>query len=160
MQKFRVSMEPFWDLKFGEYVEYLTCVSNEYLTSSVLPSLTSSDGWTSHVLLADVIPWIYIDSPKLYIACTMSSMLLDRSEAVLRCWALLYDWSFETCHHWGREPLSDSRWSESSVVCDKASRLCTHYNDGRYHIHHFHYAATEDMIKFLYYYTCGAMVPL
>ena len=38
MRKFRVSMEPFWDLKF---VEYLALVSSEYLTSSVLPSLTS-----------------------------------------------------------------------------------------------------------------------
>ena len=31
-----------------------------YLTSSMLPSLTSSDGRTSCVPLADVIPWIYI----------------------------------------------------------------------------------------------------
>ena len=35
--------------------------------------------------------------------------------------------------------------------------LFSHIGGG---IHHFHYAATEDMIKFLYYYTCGAMVPL
>ena len=68
MQKFRASMEPFWDLKFGESVEYLTRVSSEYLTSSALPSLMSSDGQTSCVLLADIIPWIYIDSPALYIA--------------------------------------------------------------------------------------------
>ena len=35
MQKFRASMEPFWDLKFGEYVEYLTRVfsDSELLTS-------------------------------------------------------------------------------------------------------------------------------
>ena len=58
MRKFRASMEPFCNLKFSEYVEYLVRVSSEYLTSSVLPSLTSSDGQTSHVLLADVIPWI------------------------------------------------------------------------------------------------------
>ena len=44
MRKFRASMEPFCDLKFSEYVEYLARVSSEYLTSSVLPSLTSSDG--------------------------------------------------------------------------------------------------------------------
>ena len=50
MQKFRASMEPFRDLKFSEYVEYLTRVSSEYLTSSVLPSPTSSDGRTSCVL--------------------------------------------------------------------------------------------------------------
>ena len=63
-------MEPFCDSKYSEYVEYLVRVSSEYLTSSVLPSLTSSDGRTLHVLLADVIPWIYIDSPALYIAHT------------------------------------------------------------------------------------------
>ena len=33
MQKFRASMKPFWDLKFGEYVEYL---SSEYLTNKQL----------------------------------------------------------------------------------------------------------------------------
>ena len=48
MRKFRASMEPFWDLKFSEI--YLARVSSEYLTSSVLPSLTSSDGRTSRVL--------------------------------------------------------------------------------------------------------------
>ena len=57
-------------------------VSSEYLTSSVLPSLTRSDGQTSRILLADIIPWIYIDSPALYIACTMSSVPLDQSEAI------------------------------------------------------------------------------
>ena len=61
-------------MKFGEYVEYLMCVSSEYLTSSVLPSLMSSDGQTSRILLADVIPWICIDSPALHIARTMSSV--------------------------------------------------------------------------------------
>ena len=44
MRKFRASMEPFCDSKFSEYVEYLARVSSENLTSSVLPSLTSSDG--------------------------------------------------------------------------------------------------------------------
>ena len=37
-------MEPFWDLKIGKYVEYLTCVSSEYSTCSVLPSLTNTTG--------------------------------------------------------------------------------------------------------------------
>ena len=119
--KFRASMEPFWDLKFGEYVEYLMRVSSEYLTSSMLPSLTSSDGRTLRVLLADVIPWIYIDSPALYIARTMSSMPPDHSEAVLGYWVLLCDWSIETYHYRGREPLSDSRRSESSVISDSAT---------------------------------------
>ena len=81
MRKFRASLEPFWDSKFNEYVEYLARVSSECLTSSVLPSLTSSDGRTSRILLADVILWIYyIDSPALYIARTMNSVPLDQSE--------------------------------------------------------------------------------
>ena len=61
MQKFRASVEPFWDLKIGKYVEteYETPVSSEYIISCVLLSLTSSDGRSSRVLLADVIRWIY-----------------------------------------------------------------------------------------------------
>ena len=31
-RKFRASMEPFWDLKIGIYVEYRTYVSSEYIT--------------------------------------------------------------------------------------------------------------------------------
>ena len=77
MQKFRASVEPFWDLKIGKYVDYQTPVSSEYIISCVLLSLTSSDGRTSHVLLVDVIPWIYIGSPTLYIARTMSSVPSD-----------------------------------------------------------------------------------
>ena len=80
MRRSRASMEPFWDLKFSEYVEYLSRVSSEYLTISLLPSLTSNNSWTSRVLLTDIIPWIYIDSPALYIARSMSSVLLDQSE--------------------------------------------------------------------------------
>ena len=56
LRKFRALMEPFCESKFSKYVvEYLAHVSSEYLISSVLPSLTSSDAQTSHVLLADVI---------------------------------------------------------------------------------------------------------
>ena len=105
MRKFRASMEPFQDLKFSENVEYIVRVSSEYLTSSVLPSLTSSDGRTSRVLQADVILWIYIDSPALYITCTMSSVPPDQSS----CTALLSSSSsFETFHYQGQEPLSEA----------------------------------------------------
>ena len=58
MRKFRASMEPFWDLEISKYVEYLTLVSSEYFTSCVLPSLTSTAGQTSRILLAYVIPCI------------------------------------------------------------------------------------------------------
>ena len=48
MRKFRASMEPFWDLKFSEICRvYLARVSSEYLTSSMLPSLTSSDAFST-----------------------------------------------------------------------------------------------------------------
>ena len=33
MRKFRALLEPFWDLKISKYVEYLTRVSSEYITS-------------------------------------------------------------------------------------------------------------------------------
>ena len=58
MRKFRASMEPFCDLEISKYVEYLMCLSSEYHTSSVLPSVTSITGQTCHVILTYVIPWI------------------------------------------------------------------------------------------------------
>jgi hypothetical protein len=67
--KFRASKEPFWDLKISKYVEYLTCVSSKYFTSSVLPSLTNTAVRTLRALLADVIPWINKASFMLYIIC-------------------------------------------------------------------------------------------
>ncbi len=48
-------MEAFMDPKISKY---LMRVSSEYFTSSVLPSLTSTAGQTSRVLLAYVIPWL------------------------------------------------------------------------------------------------------
>ena len=56
MQKFRASMEPFWDLKFGEYVEYIlrvySAIRNSLQIYSVLPSLISSNGRTLTCSLA------------------------------------------------------------------------------------------------------------
>ena len=42
MRKFRALMGPFWDLKIGKYVDYLTHVSSEYLISCMLLYLTST----------------------------------------------------------------------------------------------------------------------
>ena len=39
MRKFRASLEPSWDLKISKYVEYITRVSSEYITSRALLSL-------------------------------------------------------------------------------------------------------------------------
>jgi hypothetical protein len=66
MRNFRASMEPFRDLKISKYVEYLTSTSREYFISSVLPSLTSTAGRISRVLLDYVIPWINKASLVLY----------------------------------------------------------------------------------------------
>ena len=96
--KFRASMEPFWDLNFSEYV---ACIQR----SSMLPSLMSSNGRILCVLLADVILWIYIDSPVLYIARTMCNVPPNQSEAILCYQVFLCNWSFETCHYRGQEPL-------------------------------------------------------
>ena len=74
MRKFRASIEPFWSLKIGIYVEYLTHVSSEYIISWALLSLRSTAGRTSRVLLADVIPWINKASLALYIACKLCAM--------------------------------------------------------------------------------------
>ena len=57
---------PFWDLKIGNYVEYLMPVSSECIKSWVLLSPTSTAGQTSRVLLAVVILWINKTSLALY----------------------------------------------------------------------------------------------
>ena len=44
MRKSRASLEPFWDLKLGKYLEYLTRVSSEYIISRALLSLRSTAG--------------------------------------------------------------------------------------------------------------------
>jgi hypothetical protein len=49
------SKEPFWDLEISKY---LTVVSIKYFISCVFPSLTSTAGQTSRILLTFVIPWI------------------------------------------------------------------------------------------------------
>ncbi len=71
MRNFRASMEPFWDLKISRYVEYLTCASSDYFTSSVFPSLTSTAGRTSCVL-----PWTNKASLVLYSTYHACSMLI------------------------------------------------------------------------------------
>ena len=59
MGKFRASLGSLsGNLKISKYVEYLMCVSSEYITSRVLLSLRSTAGRTSRVFLAYVMPWI------------------------------------------------------------------------------------------------------
>jgi hypothetical protein len=109
MRKFRASLEPFWDLKIGRYVEYLMPVSSEYLISCELLSLTSTAGRTSRVFLAYVIPWINKASIALYIARHRAAChdLIWSSEAVLCCRVHPYGWSIEICHYRDRKSISD-----------------------------------------------------
>ena len=68
MRKSRASLEPFWGLKIGKYVEYLTCVSSEYIINRALLSLKSTAGSLYVFFLAYVMPWINKASLALYIA--------------------------------------------------------------------------------------------
>jgi hypothetical protein len=80
MRKFRASLEPFRDLKIGEYVKHLMPVSSEYLISCELHvlSLTSTADCTSRVFLVYIVrnP---MDSLVLYIYSTHSATCHDRS---------------------------------------------------------------------------------
>ena len=123
-EKFRASMEPFWDLKIGKYVEYLTPVS---IKNRMLLSLSSTTGWTSRVLLADVIPWINKASLVLYnIARTLHAMPwpIWHSVAIGRCWVHLLWLKHRNLS------LSRSRFGLKFHICnwgagiDVACRLC------------------------------------
>jgi hypothetical protein len=147
MRKFKASMEPFWD---GKYVEYLTPISSEYLISCELLSLTSTAGRTSRVFLAYVIPWINKASLELYIARRHRAACHDRRiwslEAVLRCRIRPCGWSIETYHYRDRESVSDwvtpfCDWGATVYSCVRT--ILTTF----YHMHHYHYAATGDMVK-------------
>jgi hypothetical protein len=120
MRKFRASMEPFWDLKIGKYVEHLMLVSSEYLISCELLSLTSTAGRTSRVFLAYVIPWINKAGLELYIARHRAACH-DRPiwslEAVLRSRVRPYGWSIETYHYRDRESVSDSISAIEALLC-------------------------------------------
>jgi hypothetical protein len=94
--------------KIGTYVEYLTRISSEYFTSTVLPSLTSTAGRTSRVFLAYVIPWINKASLVLYIARSVPchDRLIWSSKA-----AIEFVFVIEAGHYRvirGRESVSDS----------------------------------------------------
>ena len=60
MRKFRAVMEPLYDLKIGKYVEYLACVSSEYIKSAV--TFSDKHGWSNFTRS------LGLRNPKLYIA--------------------------------------------------------------------------------------------
>ena len=123
MKKSRASLEPLWDLKISKYIEYLTCVSSEYITSWVLLSLRSTVGWTSRVFLAYIMPWINKASFALYIARII----------VTRDWAAC-DYSNVTDLKFGRNTVlsSSSLWLKHRNL--SLSRLRV---DLRRHLHDF-----------------------
>ena len=67
-----------------------------------VPSLSSTTGWTSHILLAYIIPWISKKPALCYIhsmhhACVPCQLRpIWISEAVLCCWVCFCDCSIET----------------------------------------------------------------
>ena len=130
MRKFRASLEPFWDLKIGKYVEYLTPVSSEYLISCELLSLTSTAGRTSRVFLAYVIPWINKASLVLYIAHIAQRATADATDLKFGSGSAPSSSSLWWVKH---RSLSLSR-SRVDLRYDWAMRrqhaaLCTHYID-------------------------------
>ena len=152
-RKFRAFMEPFWDLKIGIYVEYLTHVSSEYITSWVLLSLTNTAGRTSHVLLDDVILWINKASLALYIARTLCAMPRPThcSEAVWRCrvcrlWLKIISIEVNSQSETPSLRLRHRHWCELDYV---RTILTTYY-------HMNHYAATGHVVKFFIHYKTTA----
>ena len=139
--KFRTSMEPFWDLKIGMHVEYLTHTSSKYVTSWVLHvlSLTSTAGRTSHVLLADIIPWINKTSLVLQVCTvrTLCAMLQPTrcSEAVWCCqvrllWLKLVIVEVES---WSQTPTLQLRHRHRcGLDCVRTTCILTIF----YHINH------------------------
>ena len=115
----------------------------------MLPSLTSSDGRTSRVLLADVIPWIYIDSPALYIARTMSSVPPDRS-GVQKLYCAVEFFSALKFFTIKVESYSQTP-DDQSLVCDcdvlyRAPTIFTTFTT--FTISTMQLPYTEDMVKF------------
>ena len=126
-------MEPFWDLKIGIYVEYLTHVSSEYIISWALLSLLSTAGRTSHILLDDVIPWINKASLVLYIARTLCAMLRLTwcSEAVefVSC-----DWKLSV----SRSRVSHGQLSDSISAIEAPVSMCVRtILTTFYHMNHY-----------------------
>jgi hypothetical protein len=82
MRKSRASVETFYDLKIGKYVEYLMHVSSDYLISCVLLSLTCMASRTSWIRYSRILHYnIYIarcpqpEFWKLYCAVNSISVL-------------------------------------------------------------------------------------
>ena len=139
MREVRASIEPFYtpqalcpELQLRsrfftcQYVGYLTHISSKYFTSSVLSSLTSTDGRTSSILLAYVILWIInIASLALcYIACQHASCQATIQK--LHC-AIKFVSVIEASKLITVEVESQSQ--TSSMRLRHRCRLCTHYID-------------------------------
>ena len=65
------------------------------------------------------------------------------SEAGLRCRVHLCDWSIDTCHYRGQDLVPYS----ISVIEASMQTVYALYWPPIYHIHHYKYAATRDMVK-------------
>ena len=147
MRKFRASLEPFWDLKISKYVEYLTRVYSEYITSWALLSLRSTVGWTSRVFLAYVMAWINKASLALYIAriitprARLTNLKFGRNTVLSSSslWLKHRNLSLSRLRVDLRRHLHDF-WGEHRSVC-------THSIDDLLPHAPLHYAATGEMVK-------------
>ena len=116
-RKFRASMEPFWNLKIGKYVEYqMHIISSEYTISCMLLSLISMAGRTFGLHnplckpgvrdLCDILHWRQPGACYISIACHPRpdfGSCTALSSSSKRC-----DWIIEICPFRGRELVSDS----------------------------------------------------
>ncbi len=141
MRKFRasISMEPFWDLKISKYVDYLTPVSSKYLGCELL-SLTRI---ALCVFLAYVIPWINKASLVLCIARIAQRAMTDPSEI----WKLYFAVEFVSVVEPSKLVTIEVE-SRSQALSLRLRHHCVRTMlMAFYHMHHYRYAATGDMVK-------------
>ena len=134
MRKFRASLEPFWDLKIGRYVEYLIPVSSEYLKLRA----ASSDKYHWPNFTAYVIPW-----RPCAIYSTHSSVPWSTDLKFGRCRVCSY---IETFYCRGRVGLRFHFCDWGAGMWHRVRIILTTF----YHMHHYHYAATGDVVQVSY----------
>ena len=112
--------------KSSKIMSDLMCVSRNSFASCVLPSLTSTAGQTSRILLAYVILWINKASLVLHVYKALTVSCHNRSEV----WKLYC--TIEFISLWsGIETIEVSQLH----LCDWGARLCTHYNTDNLLLH-------------------------
>ena len=132
-------MDPFWDLKFSEYVEYLACIQRIPYKQRI--ALSDEQPNPMDIILYRQPCTIYMYNVQQ--ACTMSSVPPDQSSGTYR---VLLSFAIKVESH--SQIPDDLRlvcnWGAGIVLYSERTILRTFTT----YIHHFHYAATEGMVKF------------